>query len=55
MDKIDYKKLKIDLLNKVGASVIMPLVVSVDSASDKELLQLAKEYNLDISDYIKDR
>jgi hypothetical protein len=54
VDKIDYKKLKKDLLNKVGASGIMPLIVSVDSASDKELLKLAKEYNLDISDYIKD-
>ncbi len=54
MDKIDYKKLKKDLLNKVGASGIMPLIVSVDSASDKELLRFAKEYNLDISDYMKD-
>jgi hypothetical protein len=54
VDKIDYKKLKKDLLNKVGASGIMPLIVSVDSASDKELLRFAKEYNLDISDYMKD-
>ncbi|WP_271813656.1 hypothetical protein [Clostridium beijerinckii] len=54
MDNIDYKKLKKDLLNKVGSSGIMPLIISVDSASDKELIRLAKENNLDISDYIKD-
>jgi len=53
MDKIDYRKLKKDLLNKVGTSGIMPLIVTVDSASEKELLRLAEEYNLDISDYIK--
>jgi hypothetical protein len=52
LDKIDYKKLKKDLLNKVGASGIMPLIISIDSASEKDLLRLAKEYNLDISDYI---
>lgn len=54
VDKIDYRKLKKDLLKKVGTSGIMPLIVSVDSASEKELLRLADEYNLDISDYIKD-
>jgi hypothetical protein len=54
MNNIDYKKLKKDLLNKVGTSGIMPLVVSVDSASEGELLRLAKKYNLNISDYIKD-
>ncbi len=54
VDNIDYKKLKKDLLNKVGSSGIMPLIISVDSASDKELIRLAKENNLDISDYIKD-
>ncbi|WP_182629428.1 hypothetical protein [Clostridium chromiireducens] len=54
MDKIDYKKLKKDLLNKIGASGIMPLIVTVDSANEKELIQQAEEYNLDISDYIKD-
>ncbi|MVX66480.1 hypothetical protein GKZ28_22655 [Clostridium chromiireducens] len=53
LEKIDYKKLKKDLLNKVGSSGIMPLIVSIDSASEKELLELAKEYNLNISDYIK--
>jgi hypothetical protein len=54
VDNIDYKKLKKDLLNKVGTSGIMPLIVSVDSASDKKFLQLEKEYNLDISRYMKD-
>lgn len=37
MDKIYYKKLKKDLLNKVGTSGIMALIVTVDSASEKEL------------------
>lgn len=54
MSKIDYKKLKKDLLNKVGTSGIMALVVAVDSASEKELLVFAKEYNMNISDYVKD-
>ena len=53
MDKIDYKKLKKDLLNKVGTSGIMSLIITVESASEKKLLQLAEEYNLDISDYMK--
>ena len=53
MDKIDYKKLKKDLLNKIGPSGIMSLIISVDSASEKELLKLAEEYNLNISKYIK--
>jgi len=54
MSKIDYKKLKKDLLKKVGTSGIMALVVTVDSASEEEILRLAEEYNLNISDYIKD-
>lgn len=54
VDKIDYRKLKKDLLKKVGTSGIMPLIVTVDSATEKELLQLAEEYNLDILDYTKD-
>ena len=53
MNKIDYKKLKKDLLNKVGPSGIMALVVAIDSASEKELLRFAKEHNLNISDYVK--
>lgn len=54
MNKIDYKKLKKDLLNMVGTSGIMPLVVTVESASETDLLKLAKTYNLNISDYIND-
>ena len=54
MNKIDYKKLKKDLLNKIGTSGVMPLVVTADSSSEKELLRLARKYNLDISDYIND-
>lgn len=55
MDNIDYKKLKKDLMNKVGPSGIMPLIVAVDSAKEKELLRLAEEWGLDISDYVKDK
>jgi hypothetical protein len=54
MDNIDYKKLRKDLLNKVGTSGIMLLVIVVESASEKELLRMAKEYNLNITDYEKD-
>jgi len=53
VDNIDYKKLKKDLLKKVGPSGIMPLIVCIDSANEDELLRLAEEYNLDISNYIK--
>jgi hypothetical protein len=48
---LPFKKARV--LHLVGESGIMPLIISVDSASEKELLKLAKEYNLDISDYIK--
>ena len=48
---MNYKKLKEDLLNKIGTSRIMSLIVTEDSASEKELLRLAKKYNLNISDY----
>lgn len=52
MDKIDYKKLKKDLLKMVGTSGIMPLIVTVDSSDEEKLIRLAERYNLDISDYI---
>ena len=54
MNNIDYKKLKKDLLKKVGTSGIMPLIMTVDSASEEDLLRLAEKYNLNISNYIKD-
>ena len=54
MSNIDYKKLKKDLFKKVGPSGIMPLIVTVDSASEKDILRLAEKYNLNISNYIKD-
>ena len=54
MSKIDYKKLKKDLLKKVGTSGIMPLIVTVDSGSEEDLFRLAEKYNLNISNYIKD-
>ncbi|MCB2296537.1 hypothetical protein [Clostridium tagluense] len=54
VNKIDYKKLKKDLLDKVGTLGIKSPVVTVESTSEKDLLKLAKEYNLNISDYIND-
>ena len=54
VNKIDYKKLKKDLLKKVGTLGIKPLVATVDNASETDLLKLAKTYNLNISDYIND-
>ena len=51
MKNINYKKLKKDLLKKVGTSGIMALIVSVDSADKDELIRLAEKYKLDISDY----
>ena len=52
--KIDYKKLKKDLLKKVGTSGIKPLILTVDNANETDLLKLAKTYKLKISDYIND-
>jgi hypothetical protein len=46
--------LKKDLLRMVGTSGNMALIETVDSASEKELLRMAEEYNLDTSDYIKE-
>jgi hypothetical protein len=51
---MDYKKLKKDLLNKVGPSGMMGLIVSIDNATEKELLKLTKEFKLDLSNYMKD-
>lgn len=51
---IDFKKLKKDLLNEAGPSGMMGLIVSVDSATEKELLKMAKEFKLDLSNYMKD-
>lgn len=54
MDKIDYKKLKKDILRKVGTSGIMPLIVTIDSADEEKLIRLAEKYKLDISNYIRE-
>jgi hypothetical protein len=54
MNKIDYKKLKKDLLRKVGPSGNMALIVTVESASENELQHMAEEYSLNISGYLKD-
>lgn len=49
---IDFARLKRDLLNNVGPSGIWPLISAVDKASGSKLIELAKEYGLDIEDYI---
>ena len=54
VNKIDYKKLKKDLLEKVGILGIKSPIMTVESTSETDLLKLAKEYNLNISDYIND-
>lgn len=48
---LDYKRLKKDLLSKIGPSNIMALISKVDRASDKELEKLAREYGLDLNKY----
>jgi len=51
VNKIDYKKLKKDLLERVGTLGIKSPIMTRESISEKDLLRLAKEYNLNISDY----
>jgi len=54
MENIDYKKLKEDLMKRVGPSAIMPLILSIDNADEEELILLAEEFKFNIHDYIKD-
>jgi len=49
--RVNYKRLKRDLLDYVGPSDIWPLIGSVDSADEKELLDIAKQLGYDVSDY----
>lgn len=53
MANIDFRKLKKDLLKKVGTSGIMPLIISIDTANEEKLIKLAEEYNFNISNYEK--
>jgi len=48
---LNYKRLKEDLLKKVGTLTITTLGIIESNASEKELLKLAKKYNMKISDY----
>ena len=48
---MNYEKLRQDLLKKVGTSKIMSLILTKNSPNEKELLRLAKKYNLNISEY----
>ncbi|SHE93915.1 MULTISPECIES: hypothetical protein [Caloramator] len=50
--RVNYRKLKRDLLDYVGPSGIWPLIGSVDSADEEELLEIAEELGYDVSDYI---
>ncbi|WP_017416889.1 hypothetical protein [Clostridium tunisiense] len=52
MRRVDYKKLRKDLLNKAKASGITLLVIIIENADEDKLLNLSEEYGLDISKYI---
>lgn len=52
MRKVDYKELRRDLLNKVKASGITLLAIVVENANEDQLLSLAEDYHIDISNYI---
>lgn len=46
--------MKKDLLDDVGPSGIWPLIDSVDSADEEELIEIAKQLGYDVSDYISE-
>ncbi|WP_298840919.1 hypothetical protein [Clostridium sp.] len=48
---MNYEKLRKDLLKKVDNSKVMSLILTKNSPDEKELLRLAKKYNLNISEY----
>lgn len=50
--RIDFIRLKQDLLEEVGPSGIWELIMSVDDADERTLIKLAKEYGFDLSRYI---
>ncbi|WDC85326.1 hypothetical protein PL321_07780 [Caloramator sp. mosi_1] len=50
--KIDFSRLKSDLLDIVGPSGIWPLISAVDTASESELIEYAEEFGLDIRKYV---
>jgi hypothetical protein len=52
MENLDFKKLKWDLLNKVGASGIIQAIIEVDSAPKDKLIKLADKYGVDIEKYV---
>lgn len=52
--RINYRDLKKDLLDDVGPSGIWPLIDSVDSADEEELIEIAKQLGYDVSDYISE-
>lgn len=53
MRRVDYKELRKDLLNKVKASGITLLAIVVENANEDQLLSLAEDYHIDISNYIR--
>jgi hypothetical protein len=53
MEKIDYMRLKRDLLSEVGEYGITSLAASMDNADEKHLIKFANKYNMDISKYYK--
>jgi hypothetical protein len=53
VDHINYKRLRKDLLDKVGPSGIMPAIIEIESASKGDLIKLSYQYGLDIKDYFE--
>lgn len=53
MEKIDYMRLKRDLLSEVGENGIPSLAASVENADEKHLIKFANKYNINISNYYK--
>lgn len=53
MEKIDYMRLKRDLLSEIGMQGIPSLIASIDNADEKHLIKFANKYNMNISNYYK--
>ncbi|GFR35451.1 hypothetical protein [Thermobrachium celere] len=52
--RVDYRRLKRDLLDEVGPSEIWPLIDSVENADEEELIEIARQLGYDVEDYEED-
>lgn len=48
---MDYKSLRKDLINYFGTAGMMGEVISAESASNDELIRIAKRWNFDLDRY----